>query len=827
MSIIFKFILKNIKEKKFRTFLIIISITASAALFFASVGLSNTFKHVYTDEIKSAYGSADLMIMPDEKSMAKSFVFVKPPLMKGKVDYYVPSFDAAAQYRYNKDETINMSLYGYNLDDLMNMNPVIFDSKFYLQPFTGKKIIISKQTADKYKLTAGSRIKLYIRNANYNFTVAGVALNEGIFKNEMKDVFGIVPLDTINSLYDSKGEATMVYVKVSAGADKVEVKNELSKLLHGKQVTETMDQSDLTKELSQTSNIFTMMLMVVLLMSTFIIYTVFKIITVERLPIIGTFRSIGATKHMTNWVLFAESCVYGIIGGIIGDIIGIGLLKLMVRISTTPGVKITAYYNFFELLAAFFMAIAVSVISSIIPIIRTSRIPVKEIVLNNIENKKSTKLYRLILGISLLLYSLAVSNIKDTQYAVLIYGTGLASGIIAMILLVPYITNLVTVLLQGIYSFIFGNEGVLAAKNLKNNKSITNNICLLTIGISVMFAISTISFSFGKELISAYDLYKFDIFFSVPNMNDQTKQIVQTVDGVTGVDGVYATWNVKIGDTDKSLIELDGINKNKLMDYLNVNMEGKSEDVLNGFDDGRNIIITKFMQHSLNVQKGDTITLKLNNARRDYKVVGFYDSEMQDGKLAFIPERYYKLDTGDRSYNYLGIQTTSDIDKVKNLLKKQFKNNQPNVVEVREYKKMNEQSMHQLMLILNLFSGMAVCLGIFGVLNNFIIGFIERQRALAVLSSVGMSKFQRIKMIFVESLTMGMIGGIIGASTGVLICNIIPKLLNAMDTPLGVYFSSSLFIESIIAGIIVAVIASILPAVKSSKLNVVEAIKYE
>ena len=42
MSIIVKFILKNIYEKKFRTFLILISIMLSAALFFASNAMQGT-----------------------------------------------------------------------------------------------------------------------------------------------------------------------------------------------------------------------------------------------------------------------------------------------------------------------------------------------------------------------------------------------------------------------------------------------------------------------------------------------------------------------------------------------------------------------------------------------------------------------------------------------------------------------------------------------------------------------------------------------------------------------------------------------------------------
>lgn len=42
MDVIFKFVMWNIKEKKFRTFLIVFSIMMSSALFFASGAMSGS-----------------------------------------------------------------------------------------------------------------------------------------------------------------------------------------------------------------------------------------------------------------------------------------------------------------------------------------------------------------------------------------------------------------------------------------------------------------------------------------------------------------------------------------------------------------------------------------------------------------------------------------------------------------------------------------------------------------------------------------------------------------------------------------------------------------
>lgn len=52
MQIIFKFLFKNICEKKFRTFLVILSIGISAALFFASGAISDTAGKMFADQAR-------------------------------------------------------------------------------------------------------------------------------------------------------------------------------------------------------------------------------------------------------------------------------------------------------------------------------------------------------------------------------------------------------------------------------------------------------------------------------------------------------------------------------------------------------------------------------------------------------------------------------------------------------------------------------------------------------------------------------------------------------------------------------------------------------
>lgn len=125
------------------------------------------------------------------------------------------------------------------------------------------------------------------------------------------------------------------------------------------------------------------------------------------------------------------------------------------------------------------------------------------------------------------------------------------------------------------------------------------------------------------------------------------------------------------------------------------------------------------------------------------------------------------------------------------------------------------------------FSILTIVMGILGVFNNFIISFIERKRSLAVFRSVGMSKRQIVKMIFIESLTGGLIGGIIGVIGGILMTSVFPYIMGAIDMPIPMTYSTSILVISILTSLAITLIVSISPALKSSKLNIIESLKNE
>jgi putative ABC transport system permease protein len=832
MRIIVKFILKNIYEKKFRTILILVSIMLSSALFFASNALQDTMVKMFSDRMKQYYGDTDIVIHSNEKSPSSFLSMSGLEGFRDRLDFSMGLIQGSAVYKPSRSKTVNFQLLAVKPDELQKVNPLSIYSSSGLDAFEGNRIILSKNTADKYGLKDGGTIDLYIRGMPVKFVISALAYPTGLFIDESQSVYAVLPLDTLASMYDARGRVNLICIKVREPAEKQAMMKELSAAYKRYTVSEPFSEEELKQQLSSMTTPFMLMSVIVMLMSIFIIYTSFKVVTMERLPVIGTFRSIGATRKTTDAVLLLESTIYGIIGGALGCVLGLGILYLMsffLRPVFSTGMTATIAFSPEMLAAAFLLAIVLSLISCILPILKISRIPVKEIVLNTMEKAVKKNHIRLAAGLAMLAGALLLPYLAPSALAMPVDSLSMLLSIAAVVMLVPYITSVFVRLFEKLYTYVFGNVGILAAKNLRENKSILNNISLLSIGISSLLLINTISSSVVIEVANVYREATFEIWMTYAWQGDKNlERLVRQVDGVTGAYGIYEAYGVELDGTGGNRISLlQGIDVTKYGDYWSTDFAGDGDALLSQLDEGRNIIISETLREKYGLKPGDTMRLMLRQTPRSYRIIGFMNTMMYNGSIALISENNLKMDTGDRFYQGMYIKTASEPDKVLDALEKQMGQRPYSMTTVKQMEYENRKANDSVFMILKGFSIMALVIGTFGVLNNLIISFIERRRSLAMLRSIGMSKSQTLKMIFIEALSGGLVGGITGVAAGYCLLWTVPFVMKAINLSVPLHFPLESIPTYVIAGMLITVAASISPAVKSSRLNIITAIKYE
>ena len=580
-----------------------------------------------------------------------------------------------------KGETIQLEIQGIDLEDLDEMNPIVLEQQQELSPFKGNKAIIGKKMAEKYSLKPGDSLGVNMYGLKKWFTVSAISQPVGPFAEDGQSTYIVVPRETMAGLYGHQGKVHSLYIGLEDSSKQDMMVEELSKAYPEYRVEPTISKAMIKSETRQISAMFLVIVAFVLILSMFIIYTSFKVIMAERLPVIGTFRSVGATKKMTNRVSMMESMIYGILGGILGDILGISILKLMIK-QITPlwmsNVNIKAYYTSGQLLMGFGVGLILSLISSFLPIRKVAKIPIRDIVLNSVEKKVKKKRWKAIFGVLFLLIGVVGPRIMPKKIEIPGDIICLFLLVPAVVMLVPYIANGFLKVFKVIYERVFGNEGILAAQNLRDNKNSMNNIVLLGMSISVLLMITTLSQSIINDTVNYYKDAKYDISFWSWPMDRSTESRLLSVDGVLDTYGEYDKYgNIEIMGKNAEIRYIRGVNNTKTLDYINLDIEGEAEELIEELDEGRNIIITNIFKDEYGIKEGDYLKLKTERGILEYKVLGFIESNRSDGKYALIGERYLKSDMSVKQYCNIYIKTNKDSEEVVKNIQEKFKNKSP------------------------------------------------------------------------------------------------------------------------------------------------------
>ena len=126
------------------------------------------------------------------------------------------------------------------------------------------------------------------------------------------------------------------------------------------------------------------------------------------------------------------------------------------------------------------------------------------------------------------------------------------------------------------------------------------------------------------------------------------------------------------------------------------------------------------------------------------------------------------------------------------------------------------------------FSYIALGIGSFVIYNVFSITAAQRLRENALLRAIGASRRQVSRALLVESTTMGVVGSVIGFGIGILLSQLLSALLKAtgFEVPTqGLAISTSAFVNTFVAGVLVTVLAAWLPARRAGRVPPLAALR--
>ncbi|MDD5312262.1 MAG: ABC transporter permease [Dehalococcoidia bacterium] len=129
------------------------------------------------------------------------------------------------------------------------------------------------------------------------------------------------------------------------------------------------------------------------------------------------------------------------------------------------------------------------------------------------------------------------------------------------------------------------------------------------------------------------------------------------------------------------------------------------------------------------------------------------------------------------------------------------------------------EKMNNLMLAL---AGITLAVGLFGVINTMMASVHERIKDIGIMRAVGASRKQIIRIFIYEAVFIGILGGIIGYLFGTALAYIIGPLIFEGTT---IYIVPQYFPLALILSIVVAVAATIYPAIHASEIRVADSFR--
>ena len=150
-------------------------------------------------------------------------------------------------------------------------------------------------------------------------------------------------------------------------------------------------------------------------------------------------------------------------------------------------------------------------------------------------------------------------------------------------------------------------------------------------------------------------------------------------------------------------------------------------------------------------------------------------------------------------------------------------------VTLRDQDALIEEANSQIQLLLNVIYGflsISIFVALFGITNTLSLSVYERTREIGLMRAIGTLRKQIRNMVFIESSIISIFGALLGTVLGIFFAwSLIQALEDQGFTEFVVSTRQTLLWIGI--AILSGVIAAIIPAIRASRQNILEAISYE
>ncbi len=365
--------------------------------------------------------------------------------------------------------------------------------------------------------------------------------------------------------------------------------------------------------------------------------------------------------------------------------------------------------------------------------------------------------------------------------------------------------------------------GGMIVRNLMRRRT-RSVLTLIGIGIAIaaIVALGGLGEGLGRQVTGMVGGEQMDLLAVEANISDMQyssidERVAKRIAAMPEVESVSGFLAGFITSEDMPLLIIYGHNPHEsaIRQFRIVEGEGLSAN--------RQAIVGRLAADSMGKEVGEAI----NVSGSRYRIVGIYETGVafEDIGIVISLREAQALLRRPRQIAFLGIELRDprQVESVLRELEERFP--EISVSKTAEFSE-SVPDLRTTDAMIGAIAFLAILVGGVGMMNTVFMSVFERTREIGVLRALGWRKMRVLGMVMWESILLSGAGGLVGLLLGVALGKalmMIP-LLGAVLEP---HYSPELVIRALVLALVLGTIASVYPAWWASRLDPLEALRYE
>jgi len=711
-------------------------------------------------------------------------------------------------------------------------------------PVGSGQIAIDKHTADTKQFAVGDTIGVAADQGTRRFEITGIA-TYAESSSIGSATIAIFDVPTAQKLFAKVGKFDGIQIAAKNGVTPEKLVSEIRPLLPAtaKVKTSAAQTAEAIDDVNGSLGIVQKFLLgfagIALFVGAFVIANTLSITIAQRVREFATLRTIGGSRRQVLRAVMLEAFVVGAIASLVGLFFGLGIAKGLNALFVAIGVEFPKGDTVFAtrtIIVSLTVGIVVTLLASLRPAIKATRVPpiaaVREGAALPVTRLSRfgpiASLVTLALGILLLVYGIFAGGLP-TASRLLALGFGTLILFVGVSLNAKRAVRPLASVLGWPGARFGGTAGTLARENAMRNPSRTAaTASALMIGLALITFVAILGAGLRASFGDAVDkLFVADYAVTAENGFDPfTKQAgaaVTLAPGVTAVSPIRGGDARIFGDNTQVSAVQPNLAKTVRIEWT----QGSNVPAQLGKDGA---FVSKDYAKKHHLKLGSPIAVTTPTAQvLHLQLKGVFDPPKGGSPFGDVT---MSAATFDAHYsaprdlmtlvNIRGGVTDANTARLEKAL-----NAFPDakIQTASQFKKTQEDDINLTLNVLYGLLGLSVLISIFGVVNTLVLSVFERTRELGMLRAVGMTRRQVRRMIRFEGIITSMIGGTLGIVVGVFLAVLTTQALSDQGIVLAIpWRTMAVFIFGIT---VVGLLASVLPARRASRLNILKALQYE